>query len=82
MRSSQFLVAPPQSVTEPKTDFGGLGLAKSFVINEFEPIDGSIPFELVFDGKSAWFGMGEDRVDGLLKIIMKITGQEPEVPDN
>jgi hypothetical protein len=59
-----------------------LGLVKRFVINEFEPIDGSTPFELVVDGKSVWFGLGDDRADGLLKVIMKITEQEPEVPDN
>jgi len=68
-RSSQFFALPPQPATEDKTDvttdIGGLGLVKSFVINEFEPIDGSTPFELVVDGKSVWFGMGDDRADGL-----------------
>jgi hypothetical protein len=59
-----------------------LGLVKSFVINKFEPIDGSIPFEVVVDGESIWLGMGNDRADGLLKAIMKIAEQEPEVPDN
>lgn len=82
MRSSRFFAVPPQPASAPKTDFEGLGLVKSFVINEFEPIEGSIPFELVIDGKSVWFGMGDDRADGLLKAIMKITEQEPEVPDN
>jgi hypothetical protein len=85
-RSSQFFALPPQPVTAPKTDFKtdfeGLGLVKSFVLNEFEPIDGSIPFEVVVDGESIWLGMGNDRADGLLKAIMKITEQEPEVPDN
>jgi hypothetical protein len=81
-RSSQFFALPPQPVTAPKTDFEGLGLVKSFVINEFEPIDGSIPFEVVVDGESIWLGMGNDRGDGLLKAIMKIAEQEPEVPDN
>jgi hypothetical protein len=82
MRSSRLLVASSQSAPETSTDVGGLGLVKSFVINEFEPIDGSIPYELVIDGKPTWFGLGDDRVDGLLKVIMKITEQEPEVPDN
>jgi hypothetical protein len=72
-RSSQFFARlPPQPVTAPKTDFEGLGLVKSFVINEFEPIDDSIPFEVVVDGESIWLGMGNDRADGLLKAIMKI----------
>jgi len=59
-----------------------LGLAKSFVVNEFEPIDGSTPFELLVDGRSVWFGMGDDRADGLLKAIMAILDQEPDIPDN
>jgi hypothetical protein len=36
----------------------------------------------VVDGESIWLGMGNDRADGLLKAIMKIAEQEPEVPDN
>jgi hypothetical protein len=81
-RSSQFFALPPQPATAPKTDFEGLGLVKSFVINEFEPIDGSSPFELVVDGESVWFGMGDDRADGLLQAIAKIADQEPEVPND
>lgn len=82
MRSARFLAVPSQPASARKTDCEGLGLVKSFVINEFEPIEGSIPFEFVIDGKSAWLGMGDDRADGLLKAIMKSTEQEPEVPDN
>lgn len=81
-RSSQFFAVPPQAATAPKTDFEGLGLVKSFVINEFEPIDGSTPFEVVVDGESVWLGMGDDRADGLLKAIMNITDQEPEIPND
>lgn len=81
-RSSQFFALPPQPAMTPQTDFEGLGLVKSFVINEFEPVDGSTPFELVVNGQSVWLGMGDDRADGLLKAIMKIDEQEPEVPNN
>jgi hypothetical protein len=81
-RSSRFFALPPQPATALKTDFEGLGLVKSFVINEFEAIDGSTSFELMVDGKSVWLGMGDDQADGLLKAIMKITEQEPEAPDN
>ncbi len=44
--SSQFFALAAQSATAPKTNFEGLGLVKSWIINEFEPIDGAIPFEL------------------------------------
>jgi hypothetical protein len=82
MRSSRFFAAPPPPAAAPKSELEGLGLVKSVVINEFEPIEGSIPFEVMVDGKQLWFGMGDDRVDGLLRAMMAITGQEPEAPDN
>jgi len=82
MRSSRFFAAPSLPAAAPKSDLAGLGLVKSVAINEFEPVEGSIPFEVMVDGKQVWLGMGDDRVDGLLRAMMAITGQEPEVPDN
>jgi hypothetical protein len=67
---------------EPKTTSMGLEIKKTFTIHESEPIDGAIQYELKIDGETVWVGMGEDRVDGLLNVIMRITDQEPEVPDN
>jgi hypothetical protein len=82
MRSSRFFAAPRPPAAAPKSELEGLGLVKSIVINEFEPIEGSIPFEVMVDGKQVWLGMGDDRVDGLLRAMMAIAGQEPEAPDN
>ena len=55
---------------------------KSGEIREYEPVDGIIPFELLIDGESVWFGMGDDRAEGLLQAIMTAVGEEPEVPNN
>jgi hypothetical protein len=85
-RSGQLFAPPPQPdnapETEIKTELGGLGPVTSFVFNEFEPINGLTPFELVIDGKTVWSGMGNDRADALLDAIMTITGEAPEIPDN
>ena len=60
----------------------GYVVTKTFTIHETETVDGVIQYELLDDGEAVWVGTGDDRVDGLLKIIMQITGEEPEVPDN
>jgi hypothetical protein len=69
-------------VTRPKVTTMGYVVTKTFTIHESETVDGVIQYELLDDGEAVWVGTGDDRVDGLLKIIMHITGEEPEVPDN
>ena len=84
-RSSQFFALPPQPVTAPKTDFKtdfeGLSWSRAS-LSTSSSRSRFYPFEVVVAGESIWLGMGNDRADGLLKAIMKITEQEPEVPDN
>jgi len=78
-RIEQFLLVPSRP---GRTTDLGLELARSLEIREYDPIDGVIPFELLIDGESAWFGMGDDRVEGLLQAIMMAAGQEPETPND
>jgi hypothetical protein len=56
----------------------GLELARRFVINEYKPIDGSVPFEVLIDGKQISFGLGDDRALGLLQALMDIAEQESD----
>jgi hypothetical protein len=37
-------------------------------------------FELLVDGKLRWSGMGDDRADGLLRIMMEIENEDSEPP--
>lgn len=66
----------------PKATSVGYDVAKTFTIYESVPVEGVIQYELLVDDESVWVGMGDDRVEGLLAVIMKITDQEPNVPDN
>jgi hypothetical protein len=60
----------------------GYTITKTYTIHESEAVDGVIQYELVEDGKVTWVGTGDDRVEGFLNVIMNITGQEPETPNN
>ncbi|MFD3402542.1 hypothetical protein ACFWUU_17795 [Kribbella sp. NPDC058693] len=60
----------------------GYPITKTYTIHESEAVDGVIQYELLEDGQVVWVGTGDDRVDGLLQVIMSITGEGPEVPDN
>ena len=80
MRAGRSTVVVPTA--PPKTTSMGYEVAKTFTIHESQPVDGVIQYELLVDDESVWVGMGDDRVDGLLKIIMRITEQEPETRDN
>jgi hypothetical protein len=66
----------------PNATTMGYTVAKTFTIHESELVDGVVQFELLVNGESVWVGMGDDRADGLLRVIMKITGQDEEPPDN
>jgi hypothetical protein len=48
------------------------------VIREYQPIDGSTPFEVVTDGKQVSFGLGDHREYGLLRALMDIVEQETD----
>jgi len=56
----------------------GLELARRFVINEYKPIDASVPFEVLIDGQQISFGLGDDRAYGLLQALMDIAEQESD----
>jgi len=73
---------PRGEVARPKVTTMGYVVTKTFTIHESETVDGVIQYELLEDGRAVWVGTGDDRVDGLLKVIMHITGEEPEVPNN
>jgi hypothetical protein len=67
----------PQTGRQTMTSLG-LELARSFVINEYKPIDGSTPFEVVIDGKQISFGLGDHREYGLLQALIDIAEQESD----
>jgi hypothetical protein len=60
----------------------GYAVTRTFTIHESEAVDGVMQYELLEDGKVVWVGTGESRADGLLRVIMSITGEEPEIPNN
>ena len=66
---------------DPTTTMG-YTITKTYTVHESESVDGVIQYELLEDGNVVWVGIGEDRVDGLLQVIMSITGEGPEIPDN
>jgi hypothetical protein len=69
--------------SDPKLTSMGFEVAKTFTVNESEPIDGTIrEYELVVDDKLAWTGVGDDRTDALLEAIAHVTDQGNELPDN
>lgn len=79
-RSAVFTIVPP---AQPRTTSIGLEVTKTFTINEAQVSDGVFQYELLEDGAVIWSGMGDDRVDGLLKIMMRLTeGEEPNHPNN
>jgi len=69
--------------SEPKLTSMGFEVAKTFTVNESEPVDGAVrEYELVVDDKLAWTGMGDDRADALLEAIAHVADQGDELPDN
>jgi hypothetical protein len=73
--------ATGQRGPDPTTTMG-YPIAKTYTIHESEAVDGVIQYELLEDGEVVWVGTGDDRVEGLLQVIMSITGEGPETPDN
>jgi hypothetical protein len=81
LRAEAEVVAATRS--DPKLTSMGFEVAKSFTVNESEPIDGAVrEYELVVDDKLTWTGMGDDRADALLEAIAHVTDQGDEIPDN
>src|SRR5713101_899730 len=75
LRTMRYVPVPPQP--EPETESEavtplGLELARTYVINEYEPIDGSTPIEVVIDGKQVSLGLGGHREYGLHQALMDI----------
>jgi hypothetical protein len=69
--------------SDPRLTSMGFEVAKTFTVNESEPIDGAVcEYELVVDDKLAWTGVGDDRTDALLEAIAHVTDQGNELPDN
>src|SRR4051812_30178357 len=74
---SVILTLAPQA---PKTTSMGFNVVRTFTINESETVDGVMQFELLVDGKLRWTGMGDERSEGLLRIMMEIENEIPESP--
>jgi hypothetical protein len=73
-------ITPKKSETVPSM---GYQIVKTFVIHESEVVDRALQYELLMDDEPyVWSGPEEEREDGLLNIVMKILGQEPEIPNN
>jgi hypothetical protein len=60
----------------------GYDVTKTFTIHESESVDGVFQFELLVDGVTDSTYEGDNREDGWLEVIARITGQEPEIPNN
>jgi len=74
------LVIGGQEVGPPvKTSGIALEKVKTFVINQYEPIEGDTPFELVINGKSVWFGIGET-TDALIDMAIFLEEGHPDTP--
>ncbi len=67
---------------KPATTSMGFKINHTFTIYESEPIGETKQYELEIDGESVWVGLGDDRVDALLGVMIRIAEQEPDVPDN
>jgi hypothetical protein len=69
--------------SEPKFTGMGFEIAKTFTVNESEPIDGALrEYELLVDNEVTWTSIGDDRADALLEAIAQVTDQGDELPDN
>ena len=73
-RQRTFTVVP--TPTQPTTTSMGYDVVRTFTILESEAVDGVMQFELLVDGTSRWIGTGDDRADGLLRIMMEIEEDE------
>lgn len=72
----------PYPTTEPETIMG-IKVEKTFTIRESEPLSGETRlYELHVNGKLAWSGAGDDRVDALLDAIQAATGDDGDPPNN
>src|SRR5216683_7182793 len=80
-RSRIFTVVLPPA---PKTTAMGLEVTNTFTftIQETEPIDGAAQYDLLVDGESVWSGMGDSLADALLQAVMRVTGEEDEIPND
>ncbi len=62
-----------------KTSGIALEKVKSFVINQYEPIEGGTPYELVINGESVLFGIG-DISDAILEMGIFLEEGHPDTP--
>lgn len=65
---------------QPPVKTTGIALTKvqSFVINQYEPIEGGTPFELAINGESVLFGIGEI-TDALVDMAIYLEEGRPDV---
>jgi hypothetical protein len=65
----------------PPVKTSGIALeeVKTFVINQYEPIEGGTPFELVINGKPVLFGIGEI-TDALIDMAIFLEEGHPDTP--
>ena len=77
-RAAIFGIAPPG----PKTTSLGLEVTRTFTIHQAELDDGFVHYELLEDDRVIWSGLGNDPVEGLLQLIIRITeGEDPDHPN-
>ena len=82
---SPVVIVAAGEVSSAPTDTTSLGIpaTRTVTIKQSQVIEGFHYFELIENGNLLWSGMGDDPVEGLLKIIIRMTeGEDPDHPNN
>ena len=84
-RAGSFFVVPPAPVEEqPKVTSALQEVTRRYVIQEAQVTEDAVQYELLdADGEVLWSGLGFDRVDGLLKMMIRLVeGEDPDRSNN
>ena len=65
----------------PPTTSIGLPVTRTITIKQAAVTDGIHHYEAIEDGEIRWSGIGDDPVDGLLQIVMRLTEDEDPPTD-